>query len=260
MKLDPRGIRQLGVVILTVGLALAVCLFSSTLQQRGAFMLFLAAVAISAFYGGAKQGLLAISLSVLAGVYFVLTPINSISVLNVEDITRLIVFVLVATLLICLQVARERAEQSLRESEQRLSVALQATKMGVWDANLRRGDFWWSPSLEEIFGRAPGEFSETYEGFYGYVHPEDRDFVSRAVTRTVDEGTDYEIEHRIVRPDGTVRWINTRGRILYGDAGSTDRIVGVAQDITERKLASGNPVASEPHGGQQHHQDQAIHH
>ncbi|HEV7301076.1 MAG TPA: PAS domain-containing protein [Tepidisphaeraceae bacterium] len=259
MRIDPADIRRFGVVIATVGLALAICLFSPTLQQRGAFMLFLAAVAISAFYGGAKQGLFAIALSVLAGAYFVLTPANSISILNVEDMTRLIVFVLVATLLICLQVSRERAERSLRESEQRLSVALQATKMGVWDANLRRGDFWWSPSLEEIFGRAPGQFSQTYEGFYGYVHPEDRDFVSRAVTRTVDEGTDYEIEHRIVRPDGTVRWINTRGRILYGDAGATDRIVGVAQDITERKLASGHLVASEPHASQQNHQGQAIH-
>ncbi len=101
----------------------------------------------------------------------------------------------------------------------------------AWDHDVATGDFWWSPNLEAIFGRPPGSFSRTFEGFFGYIHPEDQDFVSRAITQTMEQGTDYEIEHRIVRPDGSVKQIHTRGRIFYNQQHEVERMVGLVWEL-----------------------------
>ena len=91
--------------------------------------------------------------------------------------------------------------------------------------------------MEHLFGRPPGEFSGTYEGFIGYIHPDDQDFVKRAITRIVEGAKEFEIEHRVVRPDGQTRWILTRGRIVCDEAGTAYQVIGVAADITEHKKA-----------------------
>lgn len=209
------------------------------LLERGAFVVFLGVVAIVTWFGGWRPGVLAIVLTALVAAWIVLPPRNSLILQSWDDILRLVVFVLVAGLIAALHASRERAVQEAWQTEQRLAFALDCARMGAWYSDLRSGKFWWSEGMERLFGRPPGEFSGTYEGFIGYIHPDDQDFMKRALTRTVEGGKEFEIEHRVVRPDGETRWIVTRGRIVCDEAGRAKQIIGVAEDVTERKKAAG---------------------
>jgi PAS domain S-box-containing protein len=132
---------------------------------------------------------------------------------------------------------RRRAEGALQESEARLNLALDAARMGVWDSDLLTGRLIWSESMEALFGLAPGAFAGTRDAFYELVHPEDREAVRRAVGRAVEAGVDFEVEHRIVRPDGAVRWMASKGQVFRDASGRAVHMLGAVQDITERKRA-----------------------
>ena len=132
---------------------------------------------------------------------------------------------------------QEQGGEALRESEARLNLALDAAGMGVWDSDLLTGRLIWSASMEALFGLAPGAFAGTREAFYELVHPEDREAVRRAVGRAVEEGVDFEVEHRIVRPDGTVRWITSKGQVFRDASGRAAHMLGAVLDITERRRA-----------------------
>ncbi|MDY7039864.1 MAG: PAS domain S-box protein, partial [Chloroflexota bacterium] len=132
---------------------------------------------------------------------------------------------------------RRRAEEALKRSEERYDLAQRAANVGSWDWNVLTGGLRWSDQIEPMFGLERGEFGGTYEAFLGCVHPEDRQRVIDAVNACVEEGQKYNIEHRVVWPDGTVRWVLETGDAVRGDDGKAIRMLGVAQDITERKRA-----------------------
>jgi PAS domain S-box-containing protein len=126
------------------------------------------------------------------------------------------------------QKAQERA---LRDSEARMNIALEAGEMGAWEWNLEDGKVTWSPQLEAIHGLAPGTFGGSLEDFPRDMHPEDRPRVLEAITAAVSSGNDYRVEYRILRPDGSIGWLEARGRLMSGPR----RMVGVCQDISDRK-------------------------
>ncbi|MGK7875506.1 MAG: PAS domain S-box protein [Xenococcaceae cyanobacterium] len=132
---------------------------------------------------------------------------------------------------------RQRTEEALRESEERLRVALNAAPMGIWDWNILTGQVTCSANMEELFGLAPGEFDGTYETFVASLHPEDRDRVLQAIERAVNEGEDYDIEFRVVWPNGKIRWALSQGRVFYDEMGRPVRMAGIDLDITKRKQA-----------------------
>ena len=132
---------------------------------------------------------------------------------------------------------RKRSEQALRESEARLKLAMEAAHMGSWDSNLLTGELVWSDLVAPLFGLKPDEFEGTREAFYGFVHPEDREMVRGAVRRTIKEGVGFEVEHRVVWPDGTIRWLGTKGRVFGDSAGQSVHMIGTVRDITLRKHA-----------------------
>src|SRR5262245_65654780 len=101
---------------------------------------------------------------------------------------------------------RKRMEVALRESEQRLHLATQTGKLGVWDWDIVTNRISWSDSLYVIHGVRPDQFDGTVEGFAALVHPEDQELVSAAVRRALDSDVTYELQFRAVRPDGTVIW------------------------------------------------------
>lgn len=224
--------------ILSVAAATAVIWFVPAFMERGAMVIFLAVVSLVTWFGGWRSGLVAIGLAALVCAWIVLPPRNSIIVQNWDDVLRLAVFLLVAGLIAALHASRERAQARAWETEQRLAFALDCAQMGAWYSDLRTGKFWWSQGMERLFGHSPGEFSGTYEGFIGYIHPDDQDFVKRAIMRTNEGTREFEIEHRIVRPDGRTVWIVTRGRIVCDETGKSRQLIGVATDITERKKAA----------------------
>jgi len=139
--------------------------------------------------------------------------------------------------LYALAVQRRRAEMALKSSEERYALAQTAADIGSWDWNIVTGKLHWSERIEPMFGFARGQFDGTYETFLKCVHPDDRRSVADAVNACVERGRDYHIDHRIIWPDGTVRWIAETGDVVRDPAGKAVRMLGVVQDITERTEA-----------------------
>ena len=132
---------------------------------------------------------------------------------------------------------RKRSEEALRESEARLKLAMEAAHMGSWDSNLLTGELLWSDLVAPLFGLKPEEFEGTREAFYELVHPEDREMVRSSVRRTIKEGVGFEVEHRVVWPNGKIRWLGNKGRIFGDRAGQSVHMIGTVRDITLRKRA-----------------------
>ncbi|WP_448561570.1 PAS domain S-box protein [Trichothermofontia sp.] len=132
---------------------------------------------------------------------------------------------------------RKRADDALRESKERLRLALESTRMGYWDWNLETNEVIWSASLETLMGLAPGTFDRRLETVVAMMHPDDRPRVFTAIHRSIEQDEPYEIEFRFIKPDGTVRWAAGRGNVVRDAAGRAVRMMGVDMDITERKEA-----------------------
>jgi PAS domain S-box-containing protein len=130
---------------------------------------------------------------------------------------------------------RKRAEANLRESEERLNLALAASRMGVWEWDVRTDAVFWSPECYDILGVKGIE--ATIESFMNLVHPEDLARIMAAANQALVERKDYQQAFRIIHPSGAVRWVNNLGRAEYDENGDALRLVGIVQDITERKKA-----------------------
>ena len=132
---------------------------------------------------------------------------------------------------------RRAGAEELRHKEQQLSVALDAAKMGAWNYELTTQSVHWSRNLELLHGLEPGTFGGTFEDFMRDVHPEDRERLLESLGRTIEQGTQHEIEYRIVLPDGSVHWVEGKGQVIRDGTGKTIRMTGVCTDVTERKQA-----------------------
>jgi len=132
---------------------------------------------------------------------------------------------------------RKRAEEALRESEERLRLGLDAGRTGTWDWDIVNNRVKWSDRVFEFHGLKPGEFSERVEDFTKLVHPHDVERVQKAIQDSVANGTPYEAEFRVVHPNGQVHWIATNGKVYYDAHGRPIRMLGATTDVTERKWA-----------------------
>lgn len=132
--------------------------------------------------------------------------------------------------------ARRESESALRQSEERMRLATQTGKVGVWDWDAVTNRITWSDSLFTIHGLRKADFEPTLEGFAALIHPEDRARVMEAVRRAMDEDAPYELEFRVLRPDGNVAWVLTTAGVLRQD-GRPVRLLGATLDITQRKNA-----------------------
>jgi PAS domain S-box-containing protein len=134
--------------------------------------------------------------------------------------------------------ARVVTERRLRDSESRLTFALKAGRLGEWTLEWATLTLDLSATCKANFGRAP-DAPFTYEDLRDTVHPEDQARMRAAVDRTVTERADYDIDYRVVWPDGTVHWVSVQARPVVGADGALVRLVGVSREITERKRAEG---------------------
>lgn len=132
-------------------------------------------------------------------------------------------------------VEREKAETLLKEGKARLKEAQHIAHLGHWDLDLQKNVLYWSDEVYRLFGLEPQEFSATYEAFLEHVHPDDRDFVNRAYSESVNSRKGYDIEHRIVLKSGEIRYVNDRCITEYNETGKALRSLGTVLDITERK-------------------------
>lgn len=128
---------------------------------------------------------------------------------------------------------RKQAENRLQAESLRLQLALEASDMGTWESNMETGI--WSERTEAIFGYAPGTFPGDRDSFLNLIHGDDQERVFQALSYSFATQSPYNIEYRIHRPDGELRWVAVRGKVVQGE--DDQRMVGVAIDITERKQA-----------------------
>ena len=130
---------------------------------------------------------------------------------------------------------RRRDYAQLELSEAGLRLALDAGRMGVWDWDIASETLRWSENLTPVHGLAPGSIGGSFTAFRELVHPEDRPVVDEAIARAVEERSGLDIEFRARFPDGAVRWMAAKGRVLPEAGGRAVRMMGVGMDITERK-------------------------
>jgi two-component system CheB/CheR fusion protein len=139
------------------------------------------------------------------------------------------------------------AEASIRDREIRLDLALEAGGMGTWEWDVQTGAVFWGKRMRRLLDVDPDEPVETAENFFDRVHPEDLARVRGAIQQALSGQTDYNCEFRIIRRDGTYRWVAGLGRVSRDDDGQPLRMHGVNFDITERKLAEDQVRQSEAH-------------
>lgn len=133
----------------------------------------------------------------------------------------------------------KRIEEALHEASERLRLALDAGRFGVWDWDIVRDQLTWSERLFEMYGISKNEFGGRIKDFSKYVHPDDQAHVETAIKHALDDdnGT-YEIEFKIIRQDNqTARWLYMRGQVFYDLDGEPVRMLGATLDITDRKLS-----------------------
>jgi PAS domain S-box-containing protein len=131
---------------------------------------------------------------------------------------------------------RQQTERA-QLSEERLRLALEAAQMGIWDWDILSGKVMHSHTTEVIHGLDPSSFEGTFKSFLSNLHPEDQELVTQALHSTLKEGSDYNIEFRILWPDGSVRWVASKGQVYYDNTGKAVRMTGINMDITDRKRA-----------------------
>ena len=116
--------------------------------------------------------------------------------------------------------------------------AQEIAHLGNWELDLISNHLSWSDEVYRIFGLQPQEFAATYEAFLDAVHPDDRAAVDSAYSSSVREGTNtYEIDHRIVRKNGEIRFVHEKCEHIRNDTGKVIRSIGMVHDITDFKKA-----------------------
>jgi len=129
----------------------------------------------------------------------------------------------------------KEAETTALLQHRSLEAAASIARIGRWDLDHVHDRLVWSDSVYDIFGVDRATFDPTFEAFLDAVHPDDRDAVRHAFETAVEGREPYDVEHRIVRPDGTVAWLHEKCEVDYDASGRPLRSVGVVQDITFRK-------------------------
>lgn len=257
-------------ISILVVLAASLIQYSATRNQQphSQFMPFIAAVVVSAWIGGSGPALMAALLGAVLG-ELILAPALRFRL----DQPHLVDWALYgSTALLCIltcillersrrsafwaareataqraisedQAARRRSAESelserdheLRRHQAWLLLALRAARMGCWSRGATSGAIEYSESLEELFGLPANGGTRAAGDFLARVLEEDRPMVLDAIAQATRTGAEYEIEYRIQRPDGALRWMSERGQCRFEGDDSLGRLVGVTIDISERK-------------------------
>jgi PAS domain S-box-containing protein len=203
------------------------------------FLLAFGAAVLSAAVAGRAAGLIAVAFGVLGYGWFP-PPLPH------EGMPQFLGgFALVSGSFSWIVATRRRVEAALRAGESRLREAQELAHVGNWQWDVLTNRLWWSDELYRIFGVTPGARELTYAEFLERIHPDDRQGVDGAGRVAVEEKRPYEVEYRVIRPDGEVRVVHGHGRVVLDERRRVVSVVGAAQDITARKVAEEVVFASE---------------
>jgi len=129
----------------------------------------------------------------------------------------------------------QTAQDDLSKSEEALRLSQVFSNIGSWDWNIETNKLEWSEIVRSMFGFTLNEGEVSYEMFINAIYPQDRSNVQQAIHNCLYKKMEYNIEHRVKWPDGTIRWLHERGDVIRDDKGDAIRMLGLVQDITEQK-------------------------
>jgi len=133
---------------------------------------------------------------------------------------------------------RIMAEKMLEENKARLERSQIIAQLGSWELDLKNNILTWSDEVYRIFGLTPGEFKPSYKAFLEAIHPDDRAAVDKAYSQSLKKkNNNYEIEHRIIKKSGEIRFVHEKCEHFRNDSGKIIRSIGMVHDITDRKKA-----------------------
>lgn len=136
----------------------------------------------------------------------------------------------------CLDIGERKSAEARAEAyRERLRRGQIYANIGTWEWNIATGELFWTERVAPLFGGEASELETSYENFLAAVHPDDRQAVMDAVDACIEVDKPYDIEHRVVWPDGSVRWVLERGAVQRDSGGGARRMVGVVIDIHARK-------------------------
>ena len=171
---------------------------------------------------------------------------NRVLILSSILVLSILLFIVLIVAVVLLSLRRRQLKQvadaltrqknTLIQTRQSLEIAQQIAQMGSWTLDLEKGELEWSDEIYRIFEIDRHEFEASYESFLNAIHPDDRDMVNQVYSDSVKNKTSYEIEHRLLMPDGRIKYVQERGVTKYNDQGAAVYSYGSVQDITQKKL------------------------
>jgi len=220
------------------------------------YLVFYPFIVIATLFGGFGPGMLAIALSGLAATFFLIEPVGRLAIASRADAVSMAVFISGSLFVVWVcerlrrairQVAQAEARsetalelarrtQLLKESEERLALALQAGDVGVFDWDIALDKVVWTSQQEDLHGLPNGEFKGNHSDWMKRVHPEDEPRLALFFEQWMQSGPEKERWiYRVVRPDGKTRWIAAQG-VLFRDAEAQPiRMIGANRDVTEHR-------------------------
>jgi PAS domain S-box-containing protein len=222
---------------MTCAIALSHALWS--LVRPTPFLLGFGAAVLSSRIGGRRAGLVAVVTGAVG--YAVFPPFTA-----TEDLGSLIVgFTVISSSASWIIARRYEIEAELRASRARLAEAQQLAHVGNWERMVFEGTDWWSDEIYRIVGVEVGSVRPSFATLLRFLHPDDRARVDGVFQQALSEQQPFVCEGRVVRPNGDIRAVRIQGRVEADGSRQVHRIVGTAQDVTDRKEAEQALVRSE---------------
>jgi PAS domain S-box-containing protein len=243
-----------GFALLAVAAALLVTLASRQFGLTSRSAAFLAAILLTGWYAGNGPMVLAMVLSTFSFDFFFLPPLYTFGLEWGPD-PYLLWFLLFALLAAWFSAARRRStrllEDARNELEQRvvlrtaelersemyLAAAQELSHTGSWARRISTGEGYWSGETYRIFGLDPGTAVPSGQQLREMCHPDDRQVYDEAMVTAVRETRPFEVDLRIIRPDGSMRYVHSKGQPVLDESGVAVELMGVVMDVTERKRA-----------------------
>jgi PAS domain S-box-containing protein len=213
------------------------------------YIILMGAVIVAAWVGGITAGLTAAAVTLVLNDLIFIEPTGSILVLDREDATRLLLYVIVSAATVLLigtrRASRDRLADALddaaelavavEERDERLQVMLSASGTGFWEWDVTTGELVWSDAIFRQHGLEPSDRAPDFDAYLRMIHPDDRETFTGRIAEALEDRRPFSLEFRLLWPDGSVHWTYGAARIFRDDEGRPIRMLGTGQDITERR-------------------------